>query len=216
MTSSSSSVPTLVHGVGMVLGGALVVLVLCSAVLITAIMAQRVTGRSNFLSRHLDAAKLVLPLVGALILGSVSGAVAWSTTQYTAPKVAEPERVVAAYKKIEAIEVEEINTEDKAPENGKSIDSLEIAKSVLGSKFDELNEKYDLDNTENGRMSMATVEFVPSAEDENKANPCYKIKVVSRSTMSRVNPKAPPASHATWVVHDDFDKATCGEDAKEF
>lgn len=216
MTSSSSSVPTLVHGVGMVLGGALVALVLFGAVLIVAVMAQRVTGRANFLSRHLDVSKMALPLVGALILGSASGGVAWSSTLYVAPTVAEPERVQAAYKNIQAIETEEINTEDKAPENGKSIDSLEIAKSVLGSKFDALNEEYDLDNTDNGRMTTATVEFVPSADDENKSDACYKIKVVSSSTMNRVNPKAPTASKVTWVIPDDFDQATCGGDAKEF
>lgn len=216
MTSSSSSVPTLVHGVGMVLGGALVALVLFGAVLIVAVMAQRVTGRANFLSRHLDVSKMALPLVGALILGSASGGVAWSSTLYVAPTVAEPERVQAAYKNVKAIESEEVYTAQNAGANGTSSDSIEIAKSVLGSKFDELNEEYDLDGKKDNQKNFSKIEFIPSASDPNKSDPCYKIKVSYKSRLNNFDPKAPMVEHSTWVIPDGFDSATCGGDAKEF
>lgn len=216
MTSSSSSVPTLVHGVGMVLGGALVALVLLGAVLIVAVMAQRVTGRTNFLSRHLDVSKMALPLVGALILGSVSGGVAWSSTLYVAPTVAEPERVQAAYKNIQAIESEEVYTAQKAGANGTSSDSIEIAKSVLGSKFDELNEEFDLDGTKDNQKNFSKIDYIPSAENPDKSDACYKIKVSYKSRVSTFDPKSPTVEHSAWVIPDDFDQATCGGDAKEF
>lgn len=215
MTSSSSSVPTLVHGVGMVLGGALVALVLFGAVLIVAVMAQRVTGRANFLSRHLDVSKMALPLVGALILGSASGGVAWSSTLYVAPTVAEPERVVAAYKKIQPVETEKIETAEEAPKNGKNIDSIEIVKNIFGDHFEEINKQLNLDGKgDNTYSNFADMEYVPDATDSNKANICYKIKFNYWGVGSR--PGAPMGKKTSWVTHPDFDSAICGGEAKKF
>lgn len=216
MNNSSQTMPTLTNGVGMILGGAIVAVVLLGAVIFIAVMAQKLTGRSSFLTRQMDASKMILPAVGALILGSVSGGVAWSSTLYEPAKVAEPQRVQAAYKKINPIDTQEVNTGQKAGNNGKSVDSIEIAKSVLGSKFDELNKEYDLAGDGDNAKNFSKIEFVPSAEDENKADPCHKIKVSYKSKVDSFDPKAPLVEHSTWVVPDDFDSATCGGEAKEF
>lgn len=214
--SSASSLPDLTHGVGMILGGALVGVVLLGAVLIFSVMAQKLTGRSNFLSRHMDVSKMLLPAAGALILGSVSGAVAWSSTLYVPAKVAEPARVEAAYKNVKAIDSEEVYTAQKAGANGTSSDSIEIAKSVLGSKFDELNKEYDLDGTKDNQKNFSKIDYVASASDANKSDACYKIKVSYKSRITTFDPKAPMVEHSTWVVPDDFDAGVCGGDAKEF
>ncbi|MFW0168760.1 hypothetical protein [Rothia sp. P4278] len=153
---------------------------------------------------------MALPAAGALLLGSASGAVAWSSTLYVPAKVAEPEKVVAAYTKVNGMETKEVYTAKKDSDN------LAVAKSILGSKFDELNKEYDLSGDGDNAKNFSRIEYMPKADNENAADPCYKIKVSYKSRIDSFDPKAPLVEHATWVEHDDFDSGTCGGDAKEF
>lgn len=216
MKSSATLLPDLSHGVGMVVGGAMLALVLCGAVLIISVMAQKLTGRSNFLSRHMDASKMALPVAGALILGSASGAVAWSSAQFAPQKVAQPDRVDAAYKKIKPIETEEVLTGQNKEAAGKSEDNIEVAKRVLGSKFDELNAEYDLDGKKDNQKNFSKIEFVPSADNPDVSDQCHKIKVSYQAKVDNFDPKAPMVEHSEWVDPPSFDEQVCGGEAEKF
>lgn len=163
---ADSQLPTLTHGAGMILGVCIIALV-AAAALSVFMLVMKAMGKSQVFGKSIDFSFLMRPLVGAIILGSASGAVYWGSGLYTIAQVDQPPKIQAAYDSVKSKAEPVSFSPDEDPER---------TKSVLGSQYDTAageNKLTEKDPT----YGSTQVKYVPSGDDKNKPDPCYKVAV---------------------------------------
>lgn len=167
--SSATQFPQWVTFVGSVVGVALVAVALVSAFLIFRALLGRM-GIGNG-AGSVDLSAFVKPVVGAMLIGSASGAVLWSSTLTSVAEVAEPATVKPAYENVKENAVTK-------PVSGKKAEDVELVKKVLGSHYEEANKLAHFDSSGNLASEKAYLLYKPAAGNEEAADSCYEIKVV--------------------------------------
>lgn len=208
---ASDSLPILTNGAGMLLGVCIVLLVAAAATSVF-LLVLRAAGKDSAFGKKISFDKLLYPIIGAIILGSASGAAAWGSNLWTIPTVNEPSKIEAAYDKVES--VDEVKTK---PVSATKAEDMELVKSVLGSQYDAANEKAHFDKS-GGIGSKSYLLFAPSADDPKVADPCYEIKSVyfpstDEKTGLAVNPGT--QKKVETFTPDGYSADKCGGELKK-
>ncbi|MCP3425823.1 hypothetical protein NBM05_07335 [Rothia sp. AR01] len=207
---SSLELPELTSWVGMMLGACFLAIVL-GLVIVCVGVAFSKQGKKLF-GVHWDPLDIAKAGAGAVILGSVSGAVLWGSQLYAPAKMTEPERVTPAY--------ETVN--DCEPVSLKTADDLEKTKAVIGeSRFEEQNDvHFDFDGDGNilsgdvAKNYNVELHFKPQKggdECSEELDPCYQVKVNYKTKGDFLGMER---DEDAWWEANGYDAATCGPPKK--
>lgn len=173
----------------------------------------------KFLDRIWEPREFAIIVAGAMVLGSASGAVTWSSANLY-KIAAKPEQAVArpAY----------AMNNDCKPYTFKTADDVGKVEPVLGAETKAKLENNGfatghMDFTETGEKSPSNVviDFKPHMENDGSCapdpDPCYQVKLSYEQYTTSERAGKRKTTEQKWVTPDGYDKAMCGDqDARQF